>query len=154
MPQPTGKPFVKTSFISTEKLMRTRSRIANEEGNESINVSPLIDVVFILLIFFIVSATFVSLPGVEITRPRTETAQSLERNSILFALSGQDEIFHAGEKVKLQEIQSLIEKASKDRAKPVVIQVDQWADATIMAKLLAEAGKKSSSVSIATRKPR
>ena len=134
--------------------MRTRSRNTNEEGNESINVSPLIDVVFILLIFFIVSATFVSLPGVEITRPRTETAQSLERNSILFALSGQDEIFHAGEKVKLQEIPSLIEKASKDRAKPVVIQVDQWADATIMAKLLAEAGKKSSSVSIATRKPR
>ena len=61
--------------------MRKRIRNSEEEVKESINVSPLIDVVFILLIFFIVSATFVSLPGVEISRPRTETAESLERNS-------------------------------------------------------------------------
>ena len=56
--------------------MRKRIRNSEEEVKESINVSPLIDVVFILLIFFIVSATFVSLPGVEISRPRTETAES------------------------------------------------------------------------------
>ena len=134
--------------------MRKRIKSADDEGNESINVSPLIDVVFILLIFFIVSATFVSLPGVEISRVRTETAKSLERNSILFALSEKDEIYHGGKKVKLQEVPALIEKASKDRKKPVVIQVDQWADATIMAKLVAEAGKNSNSVSIATRKPK
>ena len=134
--------------------MRKRIRNSEEEVKESINVSPLIDVVFILLIFFIVSATFVTVPGVEISRPRTETAESLEKNSILFALSGQDEIFHAGKKVKLREVPGLIEKASKDRAKPVVIQVDQWADATIMAKLVAEAGKNNTSVSIATRKPK
>ena len=134
--------------------MRKRIKSADEEGNESINVSPLIDVVFILLIFFIVSATFVSLPGVEISRPRTVTAKSLERNSILFALSEKDEIYHGGKKVKLQDVPGLIEKASKDRKKPVVIQVDQWADATIMAKLVAEAGKNNNSVSIATRKPK
>ena len=134
--------------------MRKRIKSADDEGNESINVSPLIDVVFILLIFFIVSATFVSLPGVEISRVRTETAKSLERNSILFALSEKDEIYHGGKKVKLQEVPALIEKASKDRKNPVVIQVDQWADATIMAKLVAEAGKNSNSVSIATRKPK
>ena len=58
------------------------------------------------------------------------------------------------EKIKLREVPGLIEKASKDRAKPVVIQVDQWADATIMAKLVAEAGKNNTSVSIATRKPK
>ena len=139
--------------------MRTRIKSADEEGNESINVSPLIDVFYeriqeILLLFFIESATFVSLPGVEISRVRTETAKSLERNSILFALSDEDEIYHGGKKVNLQDVPGLIEKASKDRKKPVVIQVDQWADATIMAKLVAEAGKNSNSVSIATRKPK
>lgn len=134
--------------------MRTRSRSADEEGNESINVSPLIDVVFILLIFFIVSATFVSLPGVEVSRPRAQTAKSLERNSILFALSGKDEIYHGGKIVKLHDVPGLIEKASKDHKKPVVIQVDQWAEATLMAKLVSAAGKNSTSVSIATRKPK
>ena len=46
-----------------------RSKSLDDEQDGSINVSPLIDVVFILLIFFIVSATFVSLPGVEVVRP-------------------------------------------------------------------------------------
>ena len=76
--------------------MRKRIKSADDEGNESINVSPLIDVVFILLIFFIVSATFVSLPGVEISRPNAQTAKSLQKNSILFAVTGEDLIYHGG----------------------------------------------------------
>ena len=134
--------------------MRMKRLYSEEEGDESINVSPLIDVVFILLIFFIVSATFVSLPGVEVSRPRAQTAKSLERNSILFALSDGDEIFHAGKKVSLNNVVPLNEKASKDRKKPVVVQVDQWADATLMARLVAEASKTAPKVSIATRKAR
>jgi len=134
--------------------MRMKRLYSEEEDDESINVSPLIDVVFILLIFFIVSATFVSLPGVEVSRPRAQTAKSLERNSILFALSDGDEIFHAGKKVSLNNVVPLIEKASKDRKKPVVVQVDQWADATLMARLVAEASKTAPKVSIATRKAR
>ena len=127
-----------------------------EERNEedSINVSPLIDVVFILLIFFIVSATFVSLPGINVKRPKAITAESLEKNSILFALSEKDKIFYGGEEVKLAEISSLIERASKKRKKPVVVQTDQMADASLLAKVVAIASLSSPSVSIATRKPR
>ena len=47
-----------------------RSRAYEDSEGGAINVSPLIDVVFILLIFFIVSATFVSLPGIEVTGPQ------------------------------------------------------------------------------------
>ena len=65
--------------------MKLRRRTAVEEEDGSINVSPLIDVVFILLIFFIVSATFVTLPGAEIIRPRVEKESSLQKNSVLFA---------------------------------------------------------------------
>ena len=125
-----------------------------DQEDESINVYPLIDVVFILLIFFIVSATFVSLPGVEISRPNAQTAKSLQKNSILFAVTGEDLIYHGGTEVQLTEVHTLIEAASKDRNKPVVIQTDQWADAALLAKVIAQARKKAPSVSIATRKPR
>ena len=125
-----------------------------DQEDESINVSPLIDVVFILLIFFIVSATFVSLPGVEISRPNAQTAKSLQKNSILFAVTEEDLIYHGGTEVQLTEVPTLIEAASKDRNKPVVIQTDQWADAALLAKVIAQARKKAPSVSIATRKPR
>ena len=72
-----------------------------DEEDGAINVSPLIDVVFILLIFFIVSATFVTLPGIDVSRPKVQNATSLQKNSVLFALSDKSEIFHAGKKVKL-----------------------------------------------------
>lgn len=136
--------------------MRSRSRNIENTEADAINVSPLIDVVFILLIFFIVSATFVTLPGIEVTRPQAVTGKALEKNAVIFALSGKNEIKYAGSSVQLEEIPGLVEQASKDKGKgkPVVIQVDQWADASILAKIVAQARKKSAIVSIATRKPR
>ena len=124
-----------------------------EKVDQEINVSPLIDVVFILLIFFIVSATFVSVPGIDINRPRADTATSLKRNSILFALSNENQLFHAGQKIQLEEISNIIDEVNQRRDKPVIIQVDQWADASVLAKVIDQARKSRTKVSIATRKP-
>ena len=124
-----------------------------DQIDQEINVSPLIDVVFILLIFFIVSATFVSVPGIEVNRPKVQTATSLQRNSILFALSNENQLFHGGQEIQLDEMGTVIENSDKKRDKPVIIQVDQWADASILAKVVAQARKSRSNVSIATRKP-
>ena len=83
--------------------MKINHRRNADRVDQEINVSPLIDVVFILLIFFIVSATFVSLPGIEINRPRVETAESLQRNAIIFALSNENQLFHGGEMIQLEK---------------------------------------------------
>ena len=153
MYQPLGK-LIPPSGAQSHYPMKRRNRQFESNESDAINVSPLIDVVFILLIFFIVSATFVTLPGIEVTRPQAVTGKALEKNAVIFALSGENEIKYAGSTVQLEEIPTLVEQASKDRGKPVVIQVDQWADASILAKIVAQARKKSSEVSIATRKPR
>ena len=134
--------------------MKLRRRSSMEDEDSAINVSPLIDVVFILLIFFIVSATFVTLPGVDVSRPKVQNASSLQKNSVLFALSEKSEIFHSGEIVELSEVSPLIRLAIKDKDKPVVIQVDKWADATVLTKLVSEATKVARSVSLATLKNR
>ena len=133
--------------------MRNIPRRSMDRIDQEINVSPLIDVVFILLIFFIVSATFVSVPGIEINRPKVQTATSLQRNSILFALSNENQLFHGGQEIQLDEMGTVIENSDKKRDKPVIIQVDQWADASILAKVVAQARKSRTHVSIATRKP-
>ena len=134
--------------------MKLRRRSSMEDEDSAINVSPLIDVVFILLIFFIVSATFVTIPGVDVSRPKVQNASSLQKNSVLFALSEKSEIFHSGEIVELSEVSPLIRLAIKDKDKPVVIQVDKWADATVLTKLVSEAKKVARSVSLATLKNR
>lgn len=133
--------------------MRNIPRRSMDRIDQEINVSPLIDVVFILLIFFIVSATFVSVPGIEVNRPKVQTATSLQRNSILFALSNENQLFHGGQEIQLDEMGAVIENSDKKRDKPVIIQVDQWADASILAKVVAQARKSRTHVSIATRKP-
>ena len=153
MHQPVGK-SLPTPGTHSHCPMRRRNRSIENTEADAINVSPLIDVVFILLIFFIVSATFVTLPGIEVTRPQAVTGKALEKNAVIFALSGENEVKYAGSTVQLDEIPGLVEQASKDRGKPVVIQVDQWADASVLAKIVAQARKKSTDVSIATRKPR
>tara|TARA_B100000085_G_scaffold14693_2_gene12706 strand:- start:716 stop:1120 length:405 start_codon:yes stop_codon:yes gene_type:complete len=133
--------------------MKINHRRNADRVDQEINVSPLIDVVFILLIFFIVSATFVSVPGIEVNRPKVQTATSLQRNSILFALSNENQLFHGGQEIQLDEMGTVIENSDKKRDKPVIIQVDQWADASILAKVIAKARKSRTKVSIATRKP-
>ena len=133
--------------------MRNIPRRSMDRIDQEINVSPLIDVVFILLIFFIVSATFVSVPGIEVNRPKVQTATSLQRNSILFALSNENQLFHGGQEIQLDEMGTVIENSDKKRDTPVLIQVDQWADASILAKVVAQARKSRTHVSIATRKP-
>ena len=68
--------------------MRRRRIFANgSKGTEDINISPLIDMVFILLIFFIVTTVFVEETGVEVTKPQAASASQLEKNSILIAIT-------------------------------------------------------------------
>ena len=134
--------------------MKLRRRLLKEKETESINVSPLIDVVFILLIFFIVSASFVKVPGEEVVRPRTVTADSLEKNAVLFALTADNSLHYAGEKINIDQVRSLVEDLRREVDAPVIIQVDQEADASRLAQVAREGKKAGATVSIATRKPR
>ena len=65
-----------------------RRRQQESAQADAINVSPLIDVVFILLIFFIVSATFVTLPGIEVTRHSSNGKSSRKKRSHLCSIWG------------------------------------------------------------------
>ena len=134
--------------------MKLRRRLLKEKESESINISPLIDVVFILLIFFIVSASFVKVPGEEIVRPRTVSGESLEKNAILFALTADNSLHYAGEKINIDQVRPLVEGLRREVDAPVIIQVDQDADAGKLAEMAREGKKAGATVSIATRKPR
>ena len=133
--------------------MKLRRKVLKREEIESVNVSPLIDVIFILLIFFIVSATFVKTPGVEVNRPMARSADDLQKNSILFALANDGLIHYGGESLPLSRVQPLIEELRRDVDVPVIIQVDQDADGARLAHLIREAAQTGAPVSVATLKP-
>ena len=77
--------------------MRERKLIFNQpSGTDEINVSPLIDIVFILLIFFIVTTVFVEETGVDVQRPQSASASDLEKQSFHHRCTGMKRLISVG----------------------------------------------------------
>lgn len=103
--------------------------------DEDVNVTPLLDIVFIMLIFFIVTSTFVKEPGVEISRPEALTADERKLASIIIAISEEDEIWINKELVELNEVRAAVEQLRRENPKGTAV---VQADATSKAELLIE----------------
>ncbi|MCC5794199.1 MAG: biopolymer transporter ExbD [Chromatiales bacterium] len=100
---------------------------ANEEENE-INITPMLDVVFIMLIFFIVTATFVKEAGIEVNRPDAPTATVQERANILIAINDANQIWIDRRQVDPRAVRANIERLRAENPEgSVVIQADRRA---------------------------
>ena len=97
---------------------------ASDDTSE-INSSPLIDVVFILLIFFIVTTVFVEETGVEVNKPRAATQQDLEKNSILIGVTPGVQVFYGGREIGVAGVRSTVSRLLKQDTVPVIIQADR-----------------------------
>ena len=103
------------------------SAVAEEED---INLTPMLDVVFILLIFFIVTANFIKEPGLEVNRPDAETSNILENAAILIAIGATNDIWIDGRRVDVRQVKANITKLLADNPQgSVVIQADEKAQA-------------------------
>ena len=129
---------------------RSRSGDSDEGG---IDISPLIDCVFILLIFFIVTTTFVDETGVEVDKPQAASAVQLEKTSILLAVTAQGQVVFGGREIGIAGVRPLVERMLKKEDVPVIVQADEKALASLMVRVIDEAKLGGATkVSIATRK--
>lgn len=94
-----------------------------EEGVE-VNMSPLIDCVFLLLIFFIVTTVFVEETGVDIQKPQAASAQDLEKQSIMIALTADGRVVFGGREIGLAGIRGVVARQLREREAPVIILAD------------------------------
>lgn len=114
-----------------------RRRSASDEGQ--IDLTPMLDVVFIMLIFFIVTSSFVKEPGVELFKPQASTMEACERGTIIFAVDGQGDIYYNKNKVPLDRVNRVTEAAKKEAPQAnLVIQVDQDTPAYAVEELIDE----------------
>ena len=105
--------------------MRKRRRDSGEEESE-VNLTPMLDVVFIMLIFFIVTATFIKEAGIQVERPDTTTAESQDDAAILIAISETDEIWIDRKERDPRTVRSIIERLHAENPKgSIVIQADE-----------------------------
>jgi biopolymer transport protein ExbD len=107
--------------------MRSLFESAGDKDEESeINITPMLDVVFIMLIFFIVTASFVKEAGIDVNRPDAETAVRQERANILIAISENNEIWIDQRMVDPRALRANIERLRAENPEgSVVIQADK-----------------------------
>ncbi|MGF2685695.1 ExbD/TolR family protein [Marinobacter sp. DUT-3] len=98
----------------------------NEPADEStIDVTPMLDVVFILLIFFLVTASFVRESGIEVERPEATTAESRDNAAILIAIDDSDAVWIDGRQVGTDSITGIVARLHSENPRgSVVIQAD------------------------------
>lgn len=114
--------------------------LQEQEEAEEINMTPMLDVVFILLIFFIVTASFVKEAGIEVNRPEAATAVKKERANILVAISDKGEIWINKRRVDVRTVQANIERLKAENPQgTVVIQADKKATTDILIKVMDSA---------------
>ena len=103
-----------------------RRRRARHRDESEVNLTPMLDVVFIMLIFFIVTASFVKEAGIEITRPPAATAERKERGNILVAITANDQIWIDRRPVEPRAIRPNLERMHAENPQgAVIIQADK-----------------------------
>ncbi len=104
-------------------MRRKRNRAEDES---EVNLTPMLDVVFIMLIFFIVTASFVKEAGIDVTRPPAATAERKERGNILIAITENDQIWMDRRQVDPRALRANIERLHAENPQgSVVIQADE-----------------------------
>jgi biopolymer transport protein ExbD len=106
--------------------MRKNMMPGGEEEENEINLTPMLDVVFIMLIFFIVTASFIKEAGIDVNRPDAPTADSQDDAAILIAISPNDEIWIDRRQTEPQAVRGMIERLHAENPKGgIVIQADE-----------------------------
>ena len=114
-----------------------RRKRARQEEDADIDITPMLDIVFIMLIFFIVTATFVKESGIDVTRPDAETAIKQNRVAILIAIRDNNEIWINRRKVDLASVRANIEKLHAENPQGgAVIQADRQAETGVLVEIM------------------
>jgi len=131
--------------------MRGKMRQAADDEAQ-IDLTPMLDVVFIMLIFFIVTASFIKEAGVEVNRPEASTSNPKENVNILIAVTGNDEVWMDGRRIDIRAVRANVERLHAENPKgAVVIQADNTSTTeTVVAVLDASREAGVFDVSLAT----
>ncbi|MEE8059742.1 MAG: biopolymer transporter ExbD [Pseudomonadales bacterium] len=107
-------------------MRRNATRKSAGDDSSEIDLTPMLDVVFIMLIFFIVTASFIKEAGIEVNRPEASTTTKKKNVNILVAISATNEIWMDQRRIDSRAVRSVIERLHAENPKgAVVIQADK-----------------------------
>ncbi|GAA3925092.1 biopolymer transporter ExbD [Litoribacillus peritrichatus] len=117
--------------------MRSRVNLDIQNSESEIDMTPMLDIVFIMLIFFIVSTTFVKEAGVEINRPAASTAEKQESTGVMLAVTADGLIWLEGDQTDVRMIRPKLERLKVEQPDvSVMVQADENAKTGVLIKVM------------------
>lgn len=135
-------------------MARRRSRAIDLEEENAIDLTPMLDVVFIMLIFFIVTATFIKETGIEVNRPDANTDNQKDNTTILVAINADNTIWIDKRRVDIRSVRANIERLHAETPEGgLVIQADELSSVKTLTEVLDAAREvvAHDKISMATR---
>ena len=118
--------------------MRVRRSFSEEGEVTEINISPLIDMVFILLIFFIVTTVFVEERGMAVNKPSPVTPNQLDKDTIAFRLTGSGQVIFKDSVIGVGGVRAVVRQGMAREQLPVIINVEEGALAGLIVRVIDE----------------
>ena len=133
-------------------MRRLLARATADEDESAIDITPMLDVVFIMLIFFIVTSTFVKEAGVDVTRPDAETAVPTDASSIQIGIAANNQIWIDKRQVDKRAVRANVEKGlAESPGAAVIIVADALSNTETLIDVMDQARLAgATSVSVAT----
>jgi len=109
----------------------------SNDDDSAIDITPMLDIVFIMLIFFIVTTSFVKESGISVNRPSASTAERQERGNILVAINQDNQIWIAKRQVDPRAVRANIERLHAENPEgAVVIQADKASKSGLLVEVM------------------
>ncbi len=104
-----------------------------------IDMVPMVDCIMVLVIFLMVSSSFVNDPGVEVQKPDVVGALSSDQNALLIAISADNRIYFDGQEVRADQVAGLVKQAAIGRSPALIIPADRSANHGVFSAVYSEA---------------
>lgn len=118
-------------------MRRRRISDSNDDDENVIDLTPMLDVTFIMLLFFIVTTSFIRPSGITVNQPVAATAESRESSSILVGINPQGEIWIDGDQVAISEVRAMVERLHAENPDAaVILQADVKAPSGVLVRVM------------------
>ncbi len=131
-----------------------RRRHAQQDDTE-INITPMLDIVFIMLIFFIVTTSFVKEAGIDVSRPTANTAEPKTKGNVMIAIDENGDVWMQKRRIEVEAVRANVEKAHAENPEgSVVIIADQESATGILVQVMDQVKLAGvDAISVAAQKP-
>ena len=118
-------------------MINVRATLRGGAERTEINMGPLVDMVFLLLIFFVVTTSFVKEAGVEVTRATAATAVIQDKANVMVAVTREGEVFYDGRRVDVRSVRGLVERAlAEDPDSGIVVVADRSSETGVVIQVM------------------